>query len=242
MNLVLDIGNSLVKYAVFMNGRLVHDESSTLELFVPRVKSLFSQFPDIGHSMVSSVGRLDPKARDVLALFSKVYLLSNTSKLPFKNSYASPESLGVDRLALATAAFYHNPRGNTLAIDLGSCITYDLVNDSGEYVGGAISPGLRMRYRAMHEHTADLPLLEPAEIHDFIGNSTHSGMHSGVINGMAQELDGTIGQYRSRFQDLTVILTGGDAHFFVKRLKNTIFANPKFLLEGLNYLLEYNKS
>src|SRR5690606_34036539 len=142
MNLVLDIGNSLVKYAVSANGRLVHDESFAPELFVPRVKSIFYQFPDIGHSMISSVGNLDPKAREVLSLFSKVIHLSNESKLPFKNSYASPQSLGVDRLALATAAFYHNPRGNTLVIDLGSCITYDLVNDSGEYVGGAISPGL----------------------------------------------------------------------------------------------------
>ena len=229
MNLVLDIGNSMVKYAVFANGLLVHDESSDPELFVTRVKSLFSRYPDIGHSLISSVGLLDPKARDVLALFSKVHLLSDRSKLPFKNSYASPQTLGVDRLALATAAFYQNPRGNSLVIDMGSCITYDMVNDSGEYVGGAISPGLRMRYLAMHEHTANLPLLEPAELLDFIGNSTQSCMHSGAINGMAREVDGTIGQYISRFQDLTVILTGGDAHFFVKRLKNTIFANPKFL-------------
>ncbi len=242
MNLVLDIGNSSTKYAVFQNGAALHVESSAPELFVSRVKGLFSRYPGIGHTLISSVGRLDANQRDVVALFSPVHLLSKDSKLPFRNSYASPQTLGADRLALAAAAFYHNPRGNSLVIDMGSCITYEMVNDSGEYMGGAISPGLRMRYRAIHEQTAHLPLLEPAELHDFIGNDTQSCMHSGAINGMAREVDGTIEQYRSRFQDLTVILTGGDAHFFVKRLKNTIFANPNFLLEGLNHLLEYNKS
>ena len=169
-----------------------------------------------------------------------MHVLTNTSKVPFKNSYATPHSLGVDRLALAAAAYNHNPRGNTLVIDAGTCITYDLVNNFGEYIGGAISPGMRMRYNAMHEQTSGLPLLEPDEILDFIGNSTESCMHSGVINGLTQEIDGVIDQYQSRFQDLTVILTGGDSHFFAKRLKNTIFANSKFLLEGLNCLLEYN--
>jgi len=242
MNLVIDIGNTLVKYAVFRNGRLIYDESSESGLFLSKVKELFAQFPETDHALISSVGKLDKKARDIVALFCKVHVLSSASKVPFKNSYATPQTLGVDRLALATAAFYQNPRGNTLVVDAGTCITYDMVNNIGEYVGGAISPGLRMRYRAMHQQTAGLPLLEPGEIVDFIGNSTEACMHSGVINGIAQEVDGVISQYRSRFQHLTVILTGGDAQFFDKRLKNTIFANPKFLLEGLNYLLEYNKS
>lgn len=242
MNLVLDIGNSAIKYAVFEHGHLIYDERSTTEHFLPRVKWLFSQYPDIRHSLISSVGRLDPKERDVLSLFSEVHILSASTKLPFKNRYASPQTLGVDRLALAAAAHCSNPRGNSLVVDMGSCITYDMVNGSGEYLGGAISPGLRMRYRAMHEHTADLPLLDPGQFEDFIGNSTAACMHSGVINGIAREVDGTILQYLERFQDLTVNLTGGDAHFFVKRLKSTIFANPKFLLEGLNHLLEYNKS
>ncbi|MEM9869070.1 MAG: type III pantothenate kinase, partial [Bacteroidota bacterium] len=106
----------------------------------------------------------------------------------------------------------------------------------------AISPGLQMRYNAMHVQTERLPLLKPEDILDFIGNSTETCMHSGAINGMVQELDGVIDQYHARFHDLTVILTGGDAQFFVKRLKNSIFANSKFLVEGLNCLLEYNKS
>ena len=242
MNLVVDIGNTLIKYAVFKNNALLHDESSEADLFLSKIKELFDNYPQIDHSLIASVGGADRKERDILALFCKVHVLSSQSRVPFKNSYATPQTLGMDRVALATAAFYHNPRGNTLVIDAGTCITYDMVNDAGEYIGGAISPGVKMRYRAMHEQTAELPLLEPDEVLDFIGNSTAACMHSGVINGISLEVDGVIEQYRSRFQHLTVILTGGDSHFFAKRLKNTIFANSKFLLEGLNYLLEYNKS
>ncbi|MCL6267666.1 type III pantothenate kinase [Flagellimonas myxillae] len=241
MNLVIDIGNTRIKYAVFENSTLQFDQSSEAGMFLSKVKELFERFPKIDHALIASVGTLEHKERDIVSLFCKVHVLSADSKVPFKNSYATPHTLGMDRVALATAAFYKNPRGNTLVIDAGTCITYDMINDNGEYVGGAISPGIGMRYRAMNNQTAALPLLEPEEILDFIGNTTETSMHSGVINGVSQEIDGVIDQYRSRFQDLTVILTGGDFHFFAKRLKNTIFANSKFLLEGLNYLLEYNK-
>lgn len=241
MNLVIDIGNTLVKYAVFENGSNIYFQSSESGLFLSKVKELFEVYPKINHALISSVGALERKEQDIVSLFCKVHVLNSTSKVPFKNSYATPQTLGVDRIALATAAFYKNPRGNTLVIDAGTCITYDVVNDSGEYIGGAISPGVQMRYKAMHNQTAGLPLLKPEDILDFIGNSTKTSMHSGVINGVSQEVDGIISQHHNRFQDLTVILTGGDSHFFAKRLKNTIFANSKFLLEGLNYLLEYNK-
>ncbi|MEO9512576.1 MAG: type III pantothenate kinase [Flavobacteriaceae bacterium] len=241
MNLVIDIGNTRVKYAVFENGSNIYFQSSESGLFLSKVKELFEIYPKIDNALIASVGALTGKEQDVVSLFCRVHVLGHNSKVPFKNSYATPQTLGMDRVALATAAFYHNPRGNTLVIDIGTCITYDMVNNAGEYIGGAISPGIQMRYTAMHEQTAGLPLLKPQEILDFIGNSTKTSMHSGVINGVLQEMDGIIGQYHNRFQDLTVILTGGDSHFFAKRLKNTIFANSKFLLEGLNYLLEYNK-
>ena len=142
---------------------------------------------------------------------------------------------------MATAAFYYNSTANTLVIDAGTCITYDMVNGYGEYLGGAISPGLHMRYEALHNQTSKLPLLTSEEPIDIIGNSTESSIHSGVVNGISAEIDGVIDQYKMRFKDLTVILTGGDAQFLSKRLKNTIFADSKFLLRGLNYLLEYNK-
>ncbi|WP_422857733.1 type III pantothenate kinase [Flagellimonas sp. S174] len=242
MNLIIDIGNSLTKYAVFENRRLMHLETSKSNLFLSKIKDVFENFPKIEHAIISSVGKLENKEKEILALFCKAHVLSHTSKVPFKNSYATPHTLGMDRIALATAAFYQYPRRNALIIDMGTCITYDMINDAGEYIGGAISPGLHMRYKAMHTQTKKLPLLAPEDLLDFVGNSTETCMHSGVINGLINELNGTIGQYRARFQDLTVILTGGDSQFFVKRLKNSIFANSKFLVEGLNCLLEYNKS
>ncbi len=242
MNLVIDAGNSLIKIAVFKGNTNLYQEQFTTGEFVIRIKAIFKKYPNLTNAIVSSVGALTDTEIKVIKLFCEVHQLNNASKIPFKNSYATPETLGVDRIALATAAFYHNPQGNTLVIDAGTCITYDLVNDYGEYLGGAISPGLGMRYKALHEQTSKLPLLQAINEVKLIGNTTQTSIHSGVINGILAEINGLIDQYNQRFKDLTVILTGGDAQFLSKRTKNTIFANPKFLLEGLNYLLEYNKN
>lgn len=241
MNLIIDAGNTLVKMAVFKGRDIVSYRKVPLNDFAKNVKSFFSEFSDIRNSIISTVGSLSQEEIEMVSVFCRVHLLSHTTKVPFKNSYATPQTLGVDRIALATAAFYHNPNGNTLVIDAGTCVTFDAVNDYGEYVGGAISPGISMRYRAMHEQTARLPLLDKKSIVDFIGKTTETCMHSGVINGICNEIDGVISQYQSRFANLTVILTGGDALFLSKQLKNTIFAHSKFLLLGLNHLLEYNK-
>ncbi|TKD60980.1 type III pantothenate kinase [Flavobacterium sp. ASW18X] len=241
MNLVVDKGNTQIKYGIFNKNKLIDLRISPADQFLKTIKSVFEDYPSIARAMLSSVGGLENNEYKTLTLFCKTHLLTSDTNVPFKNSYATPNSLGVDRLALATAAYYHNPKGNTLVIDMGTCITYDVVNDYGEYLGGAISPGLQMRYKAMHHQTKKLPLLAVEPLLDFIGNSTETSMHSGVVNGITQELDGVINQYRARFQDLTVILTGGDGQFFAKRVKNSIFAHSKFLLEGLNYLLEYNK-
>jgi type III pantothenate kinase len=241
MNLIIDAGNTLLKIAVFNKTRMIYILKASLSNFPDAVKEVFDKYPNIKRAIFASVGHLEKKDRDVLSVFCDVHVLDHTSKTPFKNSYATPETLGADRIALATAAFYWSPNRNTLVIDAGTCITYDIVNDYGEYLGGAISPGLEMRYKALHEQTSQLPLLEYSDIMDIIGNTTETSIHSGVVNGIYQEVDGVIAQYNSRFKDLTVILTGGDAQFLSKRLKNTIFAHSNFLLEGLNYLLEYNK-
>lgn len=241
MNLVIDAGNTLVKVAVFKANSELYYQEFELSEFVIQLKKTFETYTDIDYAIVSSVGSLAEKELNVLKLFCKVHPLSHASKVPFKNSYATPQTLGVDRIALAAAAFYHYPNRNTLVIDAGTCITYDLINDFGEYLGGGISPGLQMRYKALHQQTSKLPLLKPISEVNLIGNTTNSSMHSGVIFGILAEINGLIDQYNQRFKDLTVILTGGDALFLSKRTKNTIFANPKFLLEGLNYLLEYNK-
>ncbi|MRI01786.1 type III pantothenate kinase [Kriegella sp. EG-1] len=241
MNLVLDAGNTSIKVAVFEKKQLVFQEIADEHGLPKRLKEICDVYPKIKWGMVASVRNLEPKTLAVLAVFCRVIQLSSKTMTPFKNSYATPNTLGVDRIALATAAFYHNTKGNTLVLDAGTCLTYDMVNDYGEYLGGAISPGLNMRYKALNNQTAKLPLLEKTDVLDLIGNSTETSIHSGVYIGMCAEIDGIIDQYKSRFRDLTVILTGGDAEFLSKRLKNPIFANPNFLLEGLNYLLEYNK-
>ena len=241
MNLIIDAGNTNVKLAIFKKSEIIHLETFVVDLFVEAVKKIFREFPRIKSSIVSSVGSLSKDQMKVVAVFCELHELSNASKVPFKNSYASPQTLGVDRLALATAAYYFNPHQNNLVIDAGTCVTYDMLNDFDEYLGGAISPGVQMRYNAMHQQTAKLPLLEKKELLDYIGNTTENCLHSGVVNGITLEIDGVIDLYKARFENLTVILTGGDTLFLSKRLKNTIFADSKFLLKGLNYLLEYNK-
>lgn len=242
MNLAIDAGNTHVKLGVFVRGKLKHVQRVPREDFTTAVKEVFGAYPGISHAILASVGPPDERIHELVSVFCQVHLVSPDTRVPYKNAYATTQTLGADRMALATAAFYHEEKKNTLVIDAGSCITYDLVNDIGEYMGGAISPGLRMRYRALHTFTARLPLLEPEAPLALIGNATETSIHSGVVNGLCMELDGMIDRYKSGFRDLTVILTGGDAQFLSERLKNTIFAHSNFLLEGLNQLLEYNKS
>ena len=241
MNLIIDAGNTLLKLAVFENGTLLHVESHKVVRLIKGIKGIFDKYPKIEWAIVSSVVHLDAKDINALTIFCNVHVLGPSSKIPFKNSYATPQTLGVDRMALAAAAClsYHN--NNTLVIDAGTCVTYDFVNDRNEYMGGAISPGLGMRYRALAAQTSKLPDLKAKTPRDLIGNSTEESIHSGVVNGICAEIDGLIDKYKLRYKHLTVILTGGDALFLSKRLKNTIFANSNFLLEGLNYLLDYNK-
>ena len=241
MNLLVDVGNTAVKLALFDKGDLISDDSIGANFFLEKIKTIFQHYPKVNWAIVSSVGNLGEKELEFLKTFCNVHVLSDVSKIPFKNLYATPKSLGVDRIALASAAFFYKPNSNVLVIDAGTCITYDFINANGEYLGGAISPGVEMRYKALHQNTSKLPLLQKTEPLNNIGDSTEMCIHSGVVNGTCAEIDGVIGDYLSRFADLTVILTGGDAQFLSKRLKNTIFANSKFLLKGLNYLLEYNK-
>ena len=241
MNLIIDVGNTFVKLAVFENGELLFDETAEAENLLERAEGIFHEFPQIDWAIVSSVVQLNKNVLDALAVFCNVHILNHQSKTPFKNLYASPKTLGVDRIALATAGYAYNPSKNTLVIDAGTCLTYDMITSEGHYLGGAISPGLKMRYRALNEQTSKLPLLAVEYPIDLIGNSTESSIHSGVVNGICSEIDGVVEQYLTRFEDLTVILTGGDVQFLSKRLKNTIFAHSKFLLIGLNYLLDYNK-
>ncbi|QLE00675.1 type III pantothenate kinase [Galbibacter sp. BG1] len=241
MNLIIDVGNSFIKVAVFKRDEVLQVLKVPEENFLKNISEIFQKYPEIKRTMVSSVGKLPEKYMKALAVFAPLKSLTTQSKVPFINEYATPETLGVDRIALITAAFYAYKHTNCLVIDAGSCITFDFLSSEGKYKGGAISPGIRMRYKAVNTFTANLPLIDSFEIDDFIGNSTKSCIISGVLNGTVNEIDATITQYREKFKDLTVILTGGDSHFLSKRLKSSIFAHSNFLVEGVNHILELNK-
>jgi type III pantothenate kinase len=239
MNLIVDVGNTFVKFAVYSNGKLRNKESFKLSEFETHYEKIINKYSKIASAIISSVGRLSKK--DV-GLFKdlEVLELNSRTKVPFKNSYKTPETLGVDRIALVSASVDQFPGNNVLIIDAGTCITYDFITDKNEYLGGAISPGIRLRYKTLNNLTANLPLLETDQPKTIIGDSTESSIHSGVVFGVIKEIDGVIDQYIQEYPDLTVILTGGDAKFLSNQLKNSIFANSNFLLEGLNFILDYN--
>jgi type III pantothenate kinase len=207
-----------------------------------RIGILLQLHPKIATIIVASVGNIEKK--DVLFYENKVAVifLSHESKFPFHNLYASPDTLGIDRMVLAAGAVLQFPNQNRLVIDAGTCITYDFVDENNSYLGGAISPGIKLRYESLHQQTAKLPLLTKKYPENTIGNSTQESIHSGVVNGVIFEIDGFIEQYKDQYAKFIIILTGGDGDFLAKRLKNTIFANSNFLLESLNQTFQYNQN
>ena len=241
MNLIIDAGNTAVKLAVFDKAKLIAEAQTSLEDFDTSIDILIGKHSGIKQVIISSVALLQQEQIDRLAATFDLLIVSDKLRTPFKNAYATPATLGADRIALAAAAVMHYPNKNVLVIDAGTCITYDIITKDRTYLGGAISPGMHMRFESLHHFTSRLPKVPPAEFPDFVGDSTENSILSGVINGLCMEIEGVIGQYESRYEHLTVILTGGDAQFLSNRLKKAIFAHSNFLLEGLNFLLEYNK-
>ncbi|WP_120199607.1 type III pantothenate kinase [Ichthyenterobacterium magnum] len=242
MNLIIDAGNTFVKFAVFQQHTIVAKKSVILDEFLKTYKKVLKKYTDIERCIISSVGSLGKKEVDAVKNDLDVLMLDYKTQLPFKNVYSTPKTLGVDRMALVSASVDQFPNNNVLIIDAGTCITYDFITSKNEYLGGAISPGIRLRYKSLHNLTANLPLLDTEEPENIVGNSTHKSIHSGVINGVLKEIDGNIDEYKEKYSDLTVILTGGDTKFLSNQLKNSIFANSNFLLEGLNFILEFNSN
>jgi type III pantothenate kinase len=240
MNLIIDVGNTNVKFAIYENADLVYKTSFELSEFKQHYVGLKKEFSQLTAAIISSVGRLSKKQKELIYNDLDVLELSYKTKLPFKNLYKTPKTLGVDRIALVSASVKDFPHSNVLIIDTGTCITYDFITEENKYLGGAISPGIRLRYISLNNLTANLPLLETNQPKSIIGDSTEASIHSGVVYGVVKEIDGVIEQYVEQYPDLTVILTGGDANFLSNQLKNSIFANSNFLLEGLNYILDYN--
>jgi len=166
--------------------------------------------------------------------------LSHTTPLPFKNLYHNPEWLGKDRIAAAAGAYAAYPDTHVLIIDMGTAITLDILTSKGEYIGGNISPGLMMRFRALHAFTSHLPMLEKDEFSADPGTDTRSAIVSGVQKGILYEIKGYIEHFSLLYPDLKAILTGGDADFFADKLKKPIFVVPNLVLSGLNFILDYN--
>lgn len=240
MNLIIDAGNTFVKWAIFTGERLIKKDTAHYEGFEEVLKTIQQEYPNLEHCMLSSVGHFPARHIQNMEKRFKVHNLDHNTKLPFKNLYKTPKTLGVDRMALASAAVKEFPGKSCLVIDAGTCITYDFIDAENQYYGGSISPGIRLRYKTLHNFTARLPLLETKQPENIIGTNTEEAIHSGVVYGVCNEIDGIIDDYKLNYPDLTVILTGGDANFLSKNLKSTIFANPIFLLEGLNFILKHN--
>lgn len=239
MNLIIDVGNTRVKVAVFELNRIKEVFTFKRLKIIPELKKIMNNF-SVSASIISSVVTFSDKTQQELVRLLNPIFLNSETKVPFNNLYESPKTLGVDRIALISAAIIKYPNKNVLVIDAGTCMTFDFVNKEKEYLGGAISPGIVMRYKALNSFTSKLPLLETKEISSFIGVNTITSIHSGVINGVCNEIAGVINQYKSKYKDLTIVLTGGDTYFLAKQLKSGIFAHPNFVLEGLHTVLTYN--
>ncbi|MFT6064476.1 MAG: type III pantothenate kinase [Paraglaciecola sp.] len=241
MNLIIDVGNTRVKAAVFEGHTLVYIYAFNKSRIISEVKKIIKNYK-ITLGIMSSVGLSRSKKIEKLHELIDFMVVSSKIETPFKNLYATPNTLGVDRIALVFGAVLKFPKQNVLIIDAGTCITFDFINKNAEYLGGAISPGIEMRYKSLHAFTSKLPLLEINKPNNFIGNSTNESINSGIVNGVIQEIEGVIMLYKKEYLHLTVVLTGGDTNFLAKQLKSSIFANQNFLLEGLNEILIFNKN
>jgi type III pantothenate kinase len=239
MILVVDVGNTRIKAAVFEGAILLEIFVFTKIELEKNIKNILNKFQKVAHLVVSSVGDVEKQSFLAFDSVLNICFVSNEDPFPFQNKYSTPKTLGIDRMVLAAGAVFQFPNQNRLVIDAGTCITYDFIDHQNNYLGGAITPGLRLRYESLHNYTAKLPLLVLESPKELIGNSTSNSIHSGVVNGLVYEIDGFITEYGTRYSNFIIILTGGDTDFLAKRLKNTIFANSNFLLESLNQTFQY---
>lgn len=239
MNLCIDIGNSLIKTAIFYGNDIIETivKKTTSVSFFSRLKSKYS----IDHVILSSVRKADMKmVRNLQKLFPDFLELNNDTPLPFENCYKTPDTLGRDRLAAIAGAGNIFPGSHVLVIDAGTAITYDLITAGKKYLGGNISPGQNMRFRALNRFTDNLPFVSPKTGFEMIGRDTEEAILTGVLQGIFFEMEQYIRKFSNHYPGLKVILTGGDSCFFEKELKNDIFVVANLTLLGLNSILIYN--
>ncbi|QCR24036.1 type III pantothenate kinase [Pontibacter sp. SGAir0037] len=235
-SIAIDIGNTGTKFGVFENDALISQGSfKGTELPQELVSATYK------NAIIASVAGKAQEIKTRLSVTESFIELSGQTALPVTNNYKTPETLGVDRIAGAVAANYFFQDRNCLVIDAGTCITYDFIDQQGQYHGGSISPGLRMKFKALHTFTERLPLIEQSSQNfPLIGQTTREAIESGVLNGTIAEVNGIIQAYTQKNPDLVVILCGGDAGFFESNLKGRIFVIPELVLIGLYRILIYN--
>lgn len=242
MNLVLDIGNTRTKAAIFEKNEITEhfyfDKNP-----VQQLKKLLADYPQIKFSLVSSVLSHSKDTINLLQHKTNCVELNGHTRLPIQIRYKSPETLGKDRLAAAVGAWSLYKNQDVLSIDAGTCIKFDLVTAKGEYLGGSISPGLNMRFQALNTFTDKLPLLSAdPEFTTVLGSNSRESILSGVQNGALFEVSGFINKYCEQYPGIKLVITGGDANFFENALKKSIFVSPNLVLIGLNEILNLNVS
>ncbi|MCD6012696.1 MAG: hypothetical protein K0Q79_2558 [Flavipsychrobacter sp.] len=240
VNLCIDWGNSSIKAAIFDNDTLQKQYTFSGEQALEKVTYLLNTYKPVKTILCSVTNHDDEVEHLIKSKIRTLVVLDGYTRTPINNAYLSPESLGPDRLALVVGAHMQYPTNNNLVICLGTCITYNLVQKTKTFRGGAISPGLQMRLKAMNTLTDKLPEVSANGDLMLLGYDTETCMRSGAIYGMASEIDGMIREYAGQYPDFNAILTGGDAPFFASKIKSKIFADPDLLLKGLNLILNYN--
>ncbi len=237
---MLDVGNSRTKMGLFQGGRQVAaGVGGNGDMAAVRA---FTQDQEVVAVAMGSTAAPDPGFQQALEAIAPVLVIHGATPAPIHSAYGSPLTLGADRLANAVAAVQHFPGRPVLVFDLGTCLTYDLCLADGTYVGGGISPGLRMRAQAMNTYSARLPLVDPMERPEQLGTSTEASLAAGMYYGMLGELEGHIRRLAQQHAPLAVVLTGGDALRFVRGLESGIFALPYLTLEGYHALLEHHRT
>ena len=240
INLVIDIGNSRTKIALFNQYDLMFNVSID-HLTLEHLRMLKEEHRQLTKAILSSV---KPGNEDLIGFLTEQFEffleLDHKTELPIENLYETPDTLGKDRLAAAVGANELFPDQNLLVIDAGTAITYDLVSEKNQFIGGNISPGLEMRFKALNHFTGKLPLIGASDEFDFIGKNTAEAIRAGVQNGMIYEIGQTIEIFNRNYQNLQIIMTGGDSNFFDKKLNYSIFVHFNLTLIGLNRILEHN--
>lgn len=240
MNLIIDQGNTLCKIVcIDANGNIVF--SNIYKLLTPKMLKELLQTYQPENGILATVKDFDSELIEILKAELKTFVeLGPDTPLPIRNGYATPETLGFDRLAAAVGAWSLQPGKPLLVIDLGTAVTYDFVSEDGTFTGGNIAPGVRTRLKSLNDHTSNLPLVEPATDFDLLGNTTETAIRAGVLQGILFEINGYIDALTQQHPGLFAFLTGGDLIYFDGKLKNGIFVDANLVSTGLNRILRHN--